>query len=620
MVTAPLRSLSKGQLLGGRFSLTHASHRSARIERWFALDQKAERSVLLHILTPRKTMEGPQRDRLKQRCREASHLLHPSIATTFGMGQNEDGRQFIVSEALEAPDLLSWIEGARFPSEQGFRKLQSFLETMQAALSFAEALSPHGALHPGLIRCMSEGSLKIEGFGVESALLGIEGFAAADLLPPSAQAYVAPEVWAGAAAAPASDVYSLACLSHALLVGHPPRAKTGPRELDASLSPLLIEVLDHATKAEAELRFQKASEFVAALAAAIERAASEAGIANPGARRSLSLEIDLEEGVHQDAPTQVDPPMIPNPSPSSGKTASAPPARGDSSEVVRLLARFERDQAARWTVIKDKLEHGPFSAHELAALMLKGEVLAQHAITNLDNGERRLAKEYPIFSDFLRYHQRQSDEEAKRAALARSEKGERVSNMVKWAAVSGIALCLLGLALFLAMRRKNNDAADVDYRKLAALYERGDVKVKGSAGLLEGEKGDTRRRGKGGKRGPGGAGDDLSYDEAMQRAVDLGDVSQGASERQLSSAEVAKIMNQHISKLFSCVSTELRNGGKLQRVDIDLALAGSGKVLGASIHQGGGEFQQCVAAKVRAIRFPSFQSARMGARYSFTVE
>ena len=61
------------------------------------------------------------------------------------------------------------------------------------------------------------------------------------------------------------------------------------------------------------------------------------------------------------------------------------------------------------------------------------------------------------------------------------------------------------------------------------------------------------------------------------------------------------------------------SGGKPGNVKIDLAIAGSGSVLGATVHGGSGSFQGCMGNQIKTVRFPSFGAPRMGARYTFTV-
>ncbi len=107
----------------------------------------------------------------------------------------------------------------------------------------------------------------------------------------------------------------------------------------------------------------------------------------------------------------------------------------------------------------------------------------------------------------------------------------------------------------------------------------------------------------------------------MNRAVDLGDVTHGASETRLTPAQVSGVMNRHVNSIYRrCVVPEARRGGRLGEVQIDIAIASSGSVLGASVRPGSGGFKSCVSRAVRGIRFPSFGAPRMGARYRFSAD
>jgi hypothetical protein len=146
------------------------------------------------------------------------------------------------------------------------------------------------------------------------------------------------------------------------------------------------------------------------------------------------------------------------------------------------------------------------------------------------------------------------------------------------------------------------------------------VKIKGTAGILQfvGRPGGGKRKSGGGSPGasPGGF---SSYEDAMNQAMELGDATKGGGERQLTSSDVQGVMDRKLNSLFSCVSEELRRGGKLGSVRIDLAILGSGNVAGASVNTGSAAFKGCIAGKVRAIKFPDFPAPRMGARYAFDV-
>ena len=84
-------------------------------------------------------------------------------------------------------------------------------------------------------------------------------------------------------------------------------------------------------------------------------------------------------------------------------------------------------------------------------------------------------------------------------------------------------------------------------------------------------------------------------------------------------SDIQGVMDRRLNSLFGCVSQELRSGGRLGSVQIDLAILGSGQVAGASVSSGSASFKRCIVGKVRQISFPSFPAPRMGARYSFDV-
>jgi hypothetical protein len=106
----------------------------------------------------------------------------------------------------------------------------------------------------------------------------------------------------------------------------------------------------------------------------------------------------------------------------------------------------------------------------------------------------------------------------------------------------------------------------------------------------------------------------------MAQAVDMGDVTGSGSQSRLNPAQVAGIMNGRINSMFGCVSEELRRGHSPGRVRIDIAIAGSGQVLGSSVRAGSPAFQSCIQARVAAIHFPSFGAPRMGASYAFNAD
>lgn len=110
----------------------------------------------------------------------------------------------------------------------------------------------------------------------------------------------------------------------------------------------------------------------------------------------------------------------------------------------------------------------------------------------------------------------------------------------------------------------------------------------------------------------------ISYDEAMQQPVEVGDATDECPEQQLSDTQVVAEMDRHLDAMYrQCVVSEYQRGGKLDTVTIDIAILGDGSVQGATVSPGSKRFRTCIAGVVEDVRFPEFPAPRMGARYQF---
>ncbi len=79
----------------------------------------------------------------------------------------------------------------------------------------------------------------------------------------------------------------------------------------------------------------------------------------------------------------------------------------------------------------------------------------------------------------------------------------------------------------------------------------------------------------------------ISYDEAMQKPVSMGDVTKKCREKQLSDQQVVAEMDRQLDTMYrKCVVSEYKRGGKLDTVTIDIAILGDGSVQGATVSPG----------------------------------
>jgi hypothetical protein len=648
-----------GAVVGGRFQIEHAVGEDALGAVLAAKDQKTSKPIALRML-PKALLEGAAAsEALRAGVRTAAALPHKNLVTAFGAGLDPKAGWYVASEWVEAQQ-LSEIVAFRAANDLGGTSLRGAVDVTQqlcAALTAAHVKTVHGGVRPSVVWVAKNGRVKLGDLGITRALLKSAG---AQAFGPTEQPWLAPEVKTGAAPDPKSDVFGIGALLYAMLTGRSPSDEfLPPSKSHPDASVALDQVLLACLDPDPGNRFETPDEVSAALArlsadappaahndftgetdahdfdidvGSMRPRATAAAAATPAfpkppaaprmpgppappdGRPKVGQRVAAGEQFRASLPNPPGAPVAPAPK-DTAATAAAPPAEVD---LGSLLAKITENDAPRWMVVKDNLDHGPFSGRELVQSILKGEVLDTHGLLNMDTGERRKVREFPEFVEFLEQYTLRKNEADEKVALERSETVQKAGNAAKLL----VALAVLGVVGLIAgifiVTRQGKSSERVADSNLADLYERGQINITGTAGILPPPPRGSGRRG-GGRGGGGGGG--MSYEEAMNQAVNLGDVSRGGGgERQLTPGDVAGVMNRNLNSLFSCVSAELRSGGSLSNVQIDLAIAGSGQVLGASSRQGSASFKNCIGNRARGIRFPTFPAPRMGARYSFSVD
>lgn len=599
-------SLALGQVVGGRFSIREERGADLFGRVFTARDQRSARDVSIRLVD-RTLFPTPEAvETLRQECKRASKVRHAGILATYGLGKAGD-HIFIAAEASEGITL--WEAYARRQSRPAFslRAVNHIVTHLAQAVASLPDDVPHGLLAPATVVISESGRVQLAELGLCSALIRSGGLSRA---PDELVAFAAPEVRGGASPTRATDVYGIGSLSHFLLTGTAPGPTSpAPSTLHPEATRALDEVITACLAPTEQARPNN-----------LDSVRDAFGRSMRAPRRDPSIEIDISMSEPPPASPSIPVEVRSSYAPAfegafaatadAGPTAKLPTVSGDD-ELADYLAKVTENDAHRWMVVKNGIDHGPFSGQDLVQKIVSAEVLAEHDLFNTETGQRCKVGEVEQFVPFLEQQKLRLAERAEQEALQRSEVVEKRSNLTKVALLSGVGLAVVvGVAFFIM----HLTADDQQSRRaeLADLYESGEVEIEGSAGILQApapRKG-GRRRGKGG----GGFG---TYEDAMNQAVDLGDATGGGSMSQLTGAQVSSIMNRNLNSMFSCVGQELRSNGALGKVTIDLAIAGSGQVLGASVRPGSAGFQNCIQGKVRRIKFPSFGAPRMGARYSF---
>jgi serine/threonine protein kinase len=651
--------LAPGAVVGGRFEIERAVGEDALGTLLAAKDQKTKRPISVRVLAPGLIATPQAIEKLRAEVKTAAGIQHKNVVATYGMGADKGGARYVASEWVEGRTLAQVIEekkaGAQPMSLRGaYNVVAHVCKALEAARSKGTA---HGALRPSVVFVSKAGRVKVANLGIDRAVVETAGPAA---LGPGEQAFLAPEVKSGAPATSASDVFGLGGLLYAMLTGRSPLDDfVAPSQAHPEATAEVDQVLLRCLSADPAARFATAHDVQQALvkltaqaqpsqdaddfgvhidldvdigsvpppggdasapvsvprAAAIPRAAST-GAARPSAPKPSAPKPSAPQGAlpkpsaPQGAGPQVGARVSINESFRADGPVVAAPALSAEVDLSNLLSKITENDAPRWMVVKDNLDHGPFSGRELVNLVLKGDIQGDHGLLNMDTGERRKVGESPEFSEFVAQFKLKKAEQDHKVALDRSAKVETASMFTKVAILGGvIAAVAAGVGIFLVTRPDVQEETRSD-AELADLYERGEIEITGSAGILPDPPAGSGRRRR--RNGAGGS----SYEDAMNQVVNLGDVSGGSgSQARLSPQDVAGIMNRNINRLVPCLSQGSGGG----QVRIDMAIGGDGHVLGATVRNGTPAFQQCVAGRVRQIRFPSFSAPRMGASYTFSA-
>lgn len=198
----------------GRFELQRELGRGTQATVWLAQDPRLQRPVAIKLLPP---LQGEDDAVLQAWLREVRHvgrLAHPYIMPVFEA--DVQGRQpYIVFEYVPGGTLAEHLQHqGRCAPHDAVALMVDVLDGLQAA---HEACIVHRDLKPSNVMVDAHRHARVMDFGLAAAVAS----------PPDAQqasgtpAYMAPEATAGAAPAPAMDIFSAALVLVELLTGRP---------------------------------------------------------------------------------------------------------------------------------------------------------------------------------------------------------------------------------------------------------------------------------------------------------------------------------------------------------------------------------------------------------------
>lgn len=562
-------------LLGDRFEILEPSYEDAFSVFYTARDQKHGRPVELRVF-PSEQLGPGGAGILWETVREVAEARPKGARRIYGVGEAPGGACFIALEAIDGATLEERLPEMQRESESGGALPLDFaLVFLYRAATILEEIGDayiHGCLSPGSLMITPEGDLMIFGFE-ERAILGAKGpagFAAAR------HAYLASEVKGGAMPTRASDVFGLGTIFYTLLTGRSPAdGYKRPSEIhpEADRS---IDALMRRTLGKPENRFESPSLLRAALAQFLHR-------------RGLRGDEDLNE-------------LLGRP-------------------LVERGSRPLSDPSLAYLVRKDGIDHGPFALKDVAKRITAGLYSEDDLLIETSGGETIRLADSPHFSEHFA-KQRETREIAE--DLETAEQLSKIETASRRRLILGLsaggAILLAALLIFVFTREGREAETPLAQASADSLYELGEIRIEGSAELLQPPPAQAKKRGSRSSSSPRGS-RVPSYEAAMNMVVDLGDARSGGGGGQLKPAQVSNVLDARLQGGgLRCLNQEPNHGRGLGSIPIDVAIGGDGRVLGVSARKGSEGFRRCLNELLGGAQFPSFGAPRMAVRYQFRVD
>ncbi|GAC1572329.1 MAG: hypothetical protein NVS3B7_02960 [Candidatus Elarobacter sp.] len=217
-------------LLGGRYRLDHVAGHGGMATVFAAFDTVLERTVAIKLLHRGRDATGVLHERFRREALAEAKIVHPNVVAVHDVGQNDEGRPYIVMDFVEGRSLQAVVADEPLSSEG----------TAIAGAQLARALAVahdlgivHRDVKPANILIDEQGIPHLTDFGLARVMDQVEAELTAPGVLVGTPHYVAPEQARYGYATPKADLYSLGAVLYFSLAGEPPFPGAGA--LDVAL-------------------------------------------------------------------------------------------------------------------------------------------------------------------------------------------------------------------------------------------------------------------------------------------------------------------------------------------------------------------------------------------------
>jgi hypothetical protein len=273
----------------------------------------------------------------------------------------------------------------------------------------------------------------------------------------------------------------------------------------------------------------------------------------------------------------------------------APPSSGDraTNELAALKQRLEADPSPRYVVVKDGMDHGPFTGVELLQQIATNAFVETDQVRDTQSGTQEEIGKLPDFAPFAEHAKRHRDIKEEKAAILHVAKQESKSTRSKaYAGLSILGILVAGAGIwFVTQQGSRSDEVKLVQDKATNVEAEGNLNVPKS-------KGGAGRRVTGTQNGIPILAGGMSCEAAVNAYVEEIKIG-GAAQADITQGQYASIMNNG-SYFAGC--------GVPNSMSLKICAAvQNGRAVGVTVSTSPSSpgIASCVAGGVRRLSFPA---------------
>lgn len=239
---------------------------------WKAIDPDLQRTVAIKVLGPHLRHSQTARRRFQREARAAAAISHPNVLTIHAV-EEHDHVPFLVMEYVSGQSLKEYVtEKGKLPHMEVFQLASQIAHGLAAA--HAQGVI-HRDVKPGNVMLHEGGTrVRLTDFGLARIAFDNSELTSHGQYV-GTPAYMPPEQLRGGQVDSRADLFSLGCVIYYMLVGYSPfQGRTqgetihrilgdevvSLREIDPTVPPFLVELVERLLNRDPDLRYQSAFE------------------------------------------------------------------------------------------------------------------------------------------------------------------------------------------------------------------------------------------------------------------------------------------------------------------------------------------------------------------------